>query len=77
VEHRLDGIALVSTSIAPAMAQLLTGSSTLVFVTPKATSLVGPVSRLPNGTVLIDEASGVEAAVLHLVERGYRDNQLC
>jgi DNA-binding LacI/PurR family transcriptional regulator len=49
------------------------GSTPLVVVQPDHGSIVAAPDRVPAGTIRTDDGSGIEQAVRHLLERGYRD----
>ena len=73
VEHQTDGIALVSTILAPAEVMSFARSDRIVFVQADHPSLAGYRSDPPNGSIRAGEVAGIDAAVAYLVAAGYRD----
>lgn len=72
-EHGTDGVAIVSTVLAPSEARTRVQPDRLVIVQPDHPSVVRQRGRLPAGVIQTDDASGIESAVEHLVLNGYRD----
>ena len=73
VERGLDGFCVVSSELDPRAAIDRAGSTPLVIVQPDHPSVLDTPGRLPPGTIRTDDASGIEQALHHLIECGYRD----
>ena len=73
VERGLDGFCIASSELDPRVAVGRAGSTPLVIVQPDHPSVLAAPGRLPPGTIRTDDASGIEQAVHHLLECGYRD----
>jgi LacI family transcriptional regulator len=72
-EYGADGVAIVSTVIAPAEAQARVQADRLVVVQPDHRSQDSRNGPPRPGVIRTDDAAGVRAAVDHLVRNGYRD----
>jgi LacI family transcriptional regulator len=72
-EHGTDGIAIVSSVLEPAEAVARARSVPIVAVQPDHDGLLDDPAALPEGTLRLDDASGVEQAVGHLLGLGCRD----
>ena len=70
-EHGADGVAIVSSAISPREARERVDPDRLILVQPDHTSLPRREGSLPPGVILTDDASGLRAAVNHLVDSGY------
>ena len=73
VERGLDGFCIASSELDPRVAVDRAGSTPLVIVQPDHPSVLAAPGRLPPGTIRTDDASGIEQAVHHLLDCGYRD----
>lgn len=73
VERGTDGIALVSSVLDPRDAREQARPVPLVVVQSDHVSVVRARGRHLAGTIQTDDASGIAAAVAHLVAVGYRD----
>jgi len=73
VEHQTDGIALVSTILAPAEVMSFVRPDRVVFVQADHPSLAGYRLDPPTGSIRAGEAEGIEDAVSYLVASGYRE----
>lgn len=71
-EHRTDGVAIVSGVISPKEAIGRVDPDRLVLVQPDHRSLPRRAGPLFPGVIQTDDASGITAAVEHLIDRGYR-----
>lgn len=71
-EHGTDGVAIVSSIISPKEAHQRADPDRLIFVQPDHPSLWRPDGPLPAGVIQTDDAGGIQAAVSHLVDLGYR-----
>jgi DNA-binding LacI/PurR family transcriptional regulator len=71
-EHGADGVAIVSSAISPREARERVDPERLVLVQPDHNSLPRREGVLTPGVILTDDASGMRAAVNHLVDNGYR-----
>ncbi|HTS15234.1 MAG TPA: LacI family DNA-binding transcriptional regulator, partial [Candidatus Sulfotelmatobacter sp.] len=71
-EHGADGVAIVSSAISPREARERVDPARLVLVQPDHRSLPRHEGALAPGVILTDDASGVRAAVEHLIDCGYR-----
>jgi DNA-binding LacI/PurR family transcriptional regulator len=72
-EHAADGVALVSSVMAPSEAQTRVPPDRLIIVQPDHRRVQRYRGPLMPGVIMTDDASGVEAVVDHLVAAGYRD----
>lgn len=72
MEQAVDGVAMVSSVMAPTEARSHLRSDRLIFVLPDHRTF-DPDSPPVPGSLLTDDAEGVEAIVDHLVELGHRD----
>jgi LacI family transcriptional regulator len=72
VMHRADGIALIGSILSQPEARATVRPSPIVFVNGEHPSLAGNHSDLPTGCIRADDALGIDAAVAHLIEEGYR-----
>ena len=73
VEHQTDGIALVSTILAPAEVMSFARPDRVVFVQADHPSLAGYRLDPPTGSIRAGEVEGIEEAVRYLVASGYRE----
>lgn len=71
-EHGADGVAIVSSAISPKEGRERVDPERLVLVQPDHRSLARRAGTPSPGVILTDDASGVAAAVNHLVDCGYR-----
>lgn len=71
-EHGADGVAIVSSAISPREARERVDPDRLILVQPDHSSLPRREGALAPGVILTDDASGMRAAVNHLVDNGYR-----
>lgn len=71
-EHGTDGVAIVSGVISPREARERVDPDRLVLVQPDHRSLPRRDGPLAPGVIQTDDASGMTAAVNHLVDSGYR-----
>jgi DNA-binding LacI/PurR family transcriptional regulator len=71
-EHGADAVAIVSSAISPREARERVDPARLVLVQPDHRSLPRHPGPATPGVILTDDASGVRAAVDHLVDCGYR-----
>ena len=71
-EHGADGVAIVSSAISPREARERVDPERLVLVQPDHNSLPRREGALTPGVILTDDATGMRAAVNHLVDNGYR-----
>jgi DNA-binding LacI/PurR family transcriptional regulator len=72
VEHRNDGVALISTVIDPSEIRAVLRPDRLVLVAPEHVRLAEGRDLPERGVVRVDEGAGFEMAVGHLVEQGCR-----
>jgi LacI family transcriptional regulator len=72
-EHAADGVAIVSSVMAPNEAQIRFRPDRLIMVQPDHRRALRYRGPLIPGVIMTDDASGVEAVVDHLVRAGYRD----
>lgn len=72
-EHGTDGVAAVSSVLAPSEIRSRVPPDRLAVVQPDHLSVLRHRRPLPPGVIQTDDASGVEAAVDHLVRVGHRD----
>lgn len=72
-EHAADGVAIVSSVMAPSEAQTRVRPDRLVIVQPDHRRVRRYRGPLIPGVIMTDDASGVDAIVDHLVQAGYRD----
>jgi LacI family transcriptional regulator len=71
IEHMADGVAMVSSMMAPGEAWSRVGTERLVVVQPDHRSMAAVDGPAP-GVIRTDDAPGIRAAVEHLVTNGYR-----
>ena len=71
-EHGADGVAIVSSAISPREARERVDPDRLILVQPDHSSIPRREGVLTAGVILTDDASGMRAAVNHLVDSGYR-----
>jgi len=71
-EHGADGVAIVSSAISPREGRERVDPARLVIVQPDHRSLPRRDGPASPGVILTDDATGVRAAVNHLVDCGYR-----
>jgi DNA-binding LacI/PurR family transcriptional regulator len=71
-EHGADGVAIVSSAISPREARERVDPERLVLVQPDHNSLPRREGVLTPGVILTDDATGMRAAVNHLLDNGYR-----
>ena len=71
-EQGTEGVALLSSVLDPDEALESTRQNRLVFVQPEHESIARGGLDMP-GVIQVDDAGGIETAVLHLLERGRRD----
>ena len=71
-EHGADGVAIVSSAISPREARERVDPERLVLVQPDHSSMPRREGSVQPGVILTDDASGLRAAVNHLVDSGYR-----
>lgn len=71
-EHGADGVAIVSSAISPREARERVDPARLILVQPDHRSLPRRDGPVVPGVILTDDASGVRAAVDHLLDSGYR-----
>ena len=71
-EHGADGVAIVSSAISPREARERVDPDRLILVQPDHSSLPRREGVSTPGVILTDDASGMRAAVNHLVDSGYR-----
>jgi LacI family transcriptional regulator len=71
-EQGADGVAIVSSAISPKEARERVDPDRLILVQPDHGSLPRREGSVPAGVILTDDASGLRAAVNHLVDSGYR-----
>jgi LacI family transcriptional regulator len=72
-EHAAEGVAIVSSVMAPSEAQTRVRPDRLIIVQPDHRRVLRYRGPLIPGVIMTDDASGVEAVVDHLVSAGYRD----
>jgi LacI family transcriptional regulator len=70
-EHGADAVAIVSSAISPREARERVDPDRLILVQPDHSSLPRRKASHPAGVILTDDASGLRAAVNHLVDSGY------
>jgi DNA-binding LacI/PurR family transcriptional regulator len=71
-EHGADGVAIVSSAISPREGREWVDTARLVLVQPDHRSLPRRSGPVAPGVILTDDAAGVQAAVNHLIDNGYR-----
>jgi len=72
-EYGADGVAIVSSVITPAEARSRVQRDRLVIVQPDHRSPASRYGPVQPGIIRTDDASGVRAAIEHLVGNGYRN----
>lgn len=72
-EHAAEGVAMISSVMAPSEAHALVRPDRLIIVQPDHKRVNGYRGPLIPGVIMTDDASGVDAVVDHLVQAGYRD----